>query len=175
MRTRIILATILAASAAVAVAAVAPAHGASGGTPRCTHADLAVWVGVGGGEAAAGHLYYPLEFSNISGHTCHLLGYPGVSAYNRHQVGRAAGRTGATPPTVTLAPRQSGHTTLALTNVGVFDPAVCKPTTAAELHVYPPGARDFIEVPFEVGACRSRAVTYMEVDPVQPRVGIPGF
>jgi hypothetical protein len=41
--------------------------------------------------------------------------------------------------------------------------------------VYPPGARNYAPIYWTFGACRSTAVTFMDVQPVQARVGIPGF
>jgi hypothetical protein len=176
MRTRLISLGVVAVAAAIALAALTPrAHGASGATPRCTVRDLAVWLGDGPGGGSAGHFEYPVEFSNISGHTCHLLGYPGVSAARLHQIGSPADRSGATPQLVTLAPRQTGHTFVQFTDTGVIDPSVCKPTTAEVLRVYPPGARNYAPISWRFGACRSTAVTFMDVQPVQGRVGIPGF
>jgi Protein of unknown function (DUF4232) len=92
-----------------------------------------------------------------------------------HQIGRPADRSGGTPQMVTLAPRQTGHTLVQFTDIGVIDPAVCKPATAEVLRVYPPGARHYAEISWQFGACRSKAVTFMDVQPVQARVGIPGF
>jgi hypothetical protein len=177
MRTRLIGLGLVAVSAAAAIATVAPgAHGASSATPRCRTGDLAVWLGDGPGGGSAGSFTYPLEFSNISGHTCSLFGYPGISAYRAgHRVGRAADRSGATPQTVTLAPRQTGHTLVRFTDVGVINPSVCKPTTADTLRIYPPGARRSTVVGWQFGACRSTSVSFLAVQPLQPRVGIPGF
>jgi hypothetical protein len=177
MRTRLICLGLVAVAAAAAVATLAPgARGASGTTtPRCTVRDLAVWLGDGPGGASAGHVVYPIEFSNISDHTCHLLGFPGVSAARRHQIGLPADRSGGPPQLVTLAPRQTGHTLVQFTDVGVIDPSVCKPTTAEVIRVYPPGARNYAEIDWQFGACRSKSITFMDVQPVQPRVGIPGF
>jgi len=53
---------------------------------------LEVWLGLGVGGGATGSIYYPGEFTNVTGHTCHLFGFPGVSAiYNGHQAGSPAG------------------------------------------------------------------------------------
>src|SRR5271156_6250382 len=48
--------------------------------PRCSASDLGVWLAVDQGNGTAGTSYYPLEFTNLSHHTCYLYGYPGVSA-----------------------------------------------------------------------------------------------
>ena len=176
MRTRLISLGVVAVAAAIGLAAVTPrAHGASGATPRCTVRDLAVWLGDGPGGASAGHDEYPVEFSNISGHTCHLLGYPGVSAARLHQIGSPADRSGATPQMVTLAPRQTGHTFVQFTDTGVIDPSVCQARDRGGVAGVSAGARNYALIYWEFGACRSTAVTFMDVQPVQARVGIPGF
>ena len=50
--------------------------------PVCTTANLSVWVNISEGNGAAGTIFYPLEFTNTSNHTCRTWGYPGVSALN---------------------------------------------------------------------------------------------
>ena len=67
--------------------------------PVCSTANLVVWVNVDEGQGAAGTWYYPLEFTNISNHTCRVWGYPGVSATdaNGKQLGDAAGRQNICP------------------------------------------------------------------------------
>src|SRR5437763_504268 len=82
-----------AAAWATSSASAAPAAPAAS-TPRCTAADLSVWLNVGEESAAAGTYYFPLEFTNVSNRACHLFGYPGVSAINGNgkQLGNAAGR-----------------------------------------------------------------------------------
>src|SRR6476646_1031817 len=71
---------------------------ASASTPRCTSSALAVWLGLGEGGGSAGGVVYPLELTNISGTSCHLRGFPGVSAWAGHQLGSTAGRDHAVPP-----------------------------------------------------------------------------
>ena len=83
-----------------------------------------MWLGLGVGGGAAGSIYYPVEFTNVTGHTCHLFGFPGVSAiYNGHQAGSPAG-WGTSPffpkRTVTLAPGATAHTVLRIANVTRF-------------------------------------------------------
>src|SRR5204863_80686 len=101
---RAIAGTLVATLAAVPLA-VSSTAGAANAVPRCTTRGLEVWLGVRGGGAAAGSTFYPMEFSNLSRHTCQLFGFPGVSAEKGgHQVGRPAGRDNSTPHTVTLHP-----------------------------------------------------------------------
>src|ERR1700736_3708798 len=84
-------AAALCALTVLAAAGVAVA-GASG-VPRCTTADLVVWLDTQG-NGAAGSSYYSLELTNLSGRRCTVSGYPGVTAVNLagHQLGRAATR-----------------------------------------------------------------------------------
>jgi len=171
---RAIAGTLVAALAAVPLALSSTA-GAAGTTPRCTTRGLEVWLGVGGGGAAAGSTFYPMEFSNVSSHTCQLFGFPGVSAEKAgHQVGRPAGRDNSTPHTVTLHPGTTAHVVLQITDVGVFTPSACKPVTADTLRVFPPGATRAARIPFRFRACSASGPVFLHVTPVQPKVGIPG-
>jgi hypothetical protein len=117
-----------------------------------------------------------LEFTNVSGHTCHLYGFPGVSAeVAGNQVGSAAGRDHSVPArTVTLRNRATAHSFLQITDVSAFPPASCKPVTAGGLTVYPPGAFTAAHVPFRFRACSAKGPVFLSVKTVQPRVGIPG-
>ena len=40
----------------------------SAAVPACTAADLGAWVAVDQGNGAAGSIYYPLQFTNLSRH-----------------------------------------------------------------------------------------------------------
>ena len=68
------------------------------GTPRCTAADLSVWVNLGEANAAAGTAFYPLEFTNIEQArpvTCSgTRACPRLNATGK-QLGDAAGRNRA--------------------------------------------------------------------------------
>ena len=93
MRTSILLALVTGALMTGSTTA-----GAAAATPRCTTAALEVWLGVGGGGGQAGSVSYPMELTNVSGHTCHLFGFPGVSAEAAgHQLGSAARRDHSAP------------------------------------------------------------------------------
>lgn len=168
----------LAAVAAVLLTAstTAGAQTATATTPRCTTAELEVWLGVGGGGGQAGSIAYPMELTNVSGHTCHLFGFPGVSAeVAGHQVGSAAGRDHSAPEhTVTLRAGATAHTVLQIADVSAFPASSCKPVTAGGLTVYPPGAVNAAQIPFRFRACSANGPRFLSVEPVQPRVGIPG-
>jgi hypothetical protein len=164
------------AGAVLAASATAGAQTAASTTPRCKTRSLSVWLGVGSGGGQAGGIVYPLEFTNVSGHTCQLYGFPGVSAERAGgQVGSAAGRDHSLPArAVTLRNRATAHTFLQITDVSAFPPASCNAVTADGITVYPPGARTAAEIPFRFRACSAKGPVFLSVKTVQPRVGIPG-
>ena len=144
--------------------------------PRCTASDLGVWLAVDQGNGAAGTVYYPLEFTNLSHHTCYLFGYPGVSAldHNGHQLGSPASwgsRAGAR--IVNLAPGATAHTILAYHDVAVSTEPGCDPVnTAAFLLVYPPGQRSATRAAFSFEACSHAGPIWMSItEPIIPGVG----
>jgi hypothetical protein len=158
-------------SGTTTAAALTPAN-----TPRCTTSALAVWLGLGEGNAAAGSTYYPIELTNISGRSCHVFGFPGVSAWNQHQVGAAAQRNRSTTPrTLVLAPGDTAHTLLQITDVANFPSSRCGQVTALGLKVIPPDERTAQGIPFSFPACTRTGVTFLSVQPLQPGVGIPGY
>ena len=133
--TRRITAVIAAASATGLIAVSASAAGSSGAVlasdtartaatavPACAAADLGAWVAVSQSDGAAGSVFYPLQFTNLSRHACAMRGFPGVSAVDRHghQLGSPAGRDHARPVrTVVLAPGATAHAILRYGDVTV--------------------------------------------------------
>src|ERR1700761_2624966 len=73
------------ASSAASSASASPAGKTASSLiiPRCTASELAVWVNANSADGTAGTTFYHLDFTNISGKTCHLYSYPGVTAVNR--------------------------------------------------------------------------------------------
>jgi Protein of unknown function (DUF4232) len=65
----------------MALAATAgPAHAAPRVTaPGCETPGLVIWLDTDGG-GTAGSVYYNLEFTNLSGHSCTLNGFPYINA-----------------------------------------------------------------------------------------------
>jgi hypothetical protein len=161
----------LAATAGSVVVLGAGAAAASGsaraaGAPACQTAGLVVWLSNGSG--AAGSVFYTMNFTNLSGHTCTLRGYPGVSAINLSggQVGAAATRgTGKKVKTVRLAGNATATTTLRVVDAGNFKPSTCRPTTAAGLRVFPPNQTASKLVPLPFGVCTHGAST-LSIQPV---------
>jgi predicted small lipoprotein YifL len=149
------------------------AVGSSGGggvvaTPTCTTPELAIRLGTNG-SGAAGSTYYPLNFTNRSGHPCTLTGYPGVSAVNGSggQLGSAAGRnTSTAAKALTLANGATATSTLQIADVGNYPTATCQPTTAAGLRVYAPNQTSAVRVAFSFSACAKAGPVYLHVSAV---------
>ena len=51
-----------------------------------------IWSSNGAGGGTAGSVFYKVRFTDLSGHTCTLMGFPKVSAVNLvgKQIGAAA-------------------------------------------------------------------------------------
>ena len=109
----------------------------------------ALKITMGRGDGAAGSIYYPLEFTNASGVTCTMYGYPGVAFVTRPG-DTAAGATVLGAPAVresnitgkpvTLVPGATAHASLRVQVAQSYPVAVCKPVTGRWLQVYPPGS-----------------------------------
>ena len=112
--------------------------------PACTAGDLGAWVAVTQGNGAAGSIFYPLQFTNLSRHACAMRGFPGVSAIDRngHQLGSPASWDHVVPArTVVLAPGATAHTILRWSDVEVTTAPGCHPVFSTfELRIYPPGS-----------------------------------
>jgi hypothetical protein len=185
--TRRVVAIAAAAVAGLALSTAAYATTSSGTSsatastaavsiPRCTASNLGVWLAVDQGNGAAGTIYYPLEFTNLSHHTCYLFGYPGVSALDRngHQLGSPASRGSLRGAhIVNLAPGATAHTLLAYHDVAVSTEPGCHPVnSAANLRVYPPGQRRATDAAFSFEACSHAGPIWMSLtEPIVPGVG----
>ncbi|MGD0241433.1 MAG: DUF4232 domain-containing protein [Streptosporangiaceae bacterium] len=186
--TRRIIAVVIAASAAGLIATAASAAGSSGAVlasdtarttatavPACTAADLGAWVAVTQGNGAAGSIFYPLQFTNLSRHACAMRGFPGVSAIDRngHQLGSPAGWDHVVPArTVVLAPGATAHTILRWSDVEVTTAPGCHPVFSTfELRIYPPGQRQATYAAFDLEACSHAGPVYLDVEPILPGVG----
>jgi hypothetical protein len=170
---------VLAAATVACAAALAPAAaGASVGphqagaapaaTPSCATSGLDIWLNTQG-NGAAGTTYFHLEITNLSGSTCTLFGYPGVSGVTLTgtQLGSAANRNGQTPHTVTLTNGDTVHALLAIHEAGAFPPPQCHMVTAAGLRVYPPNQTQSKVAPFPFDACSKSGPLYLTIAPVQ--------
>jgi hypothetical protein len=137
--------------------------------PRCASSGLVIWLDTNG-NGAAGSTFYSLELTNLSGRTCTLAGYPGVSAVNLRgrQLGSSAKRdTSRRPRTITLAAGASAIATLRIVDAGNFSASACRPVTAAGLRVFPPNQTASKVVPFPFGACSRTGPGYLSVQAVR--------
>ncbi|HEX5407386.1 MAG TPA: DUF4232 domain-containing protein [Pseudonocardiaceae bacterium] len=127
------------AAGTTTTAAPAGGGGETGGTAECKPANLK--LSLGSGDAAAGHIYQALRFTNVSKVNCVIVGFPGLSYVTGDsgtQVGRPAERDGAIGAQITLHPGQVASTVVTETDIDVFDASACKPTATRGFRVYPP-------------------------------------
>jgi hypothetical protein len=164
------------APAALTSARDATKQHAARGTPRCVMSRLHITVGTAASTGAAlGVTRYRLEFTNVSGATCALSGYPQVAAYRDDgtQVGNAAALdTAVAARRVVLAPGASAHAAVIASVV----PGACHPVMAAGLRVVPPGQPDARYIGHALKACSAaglRSPVFLRVRAVQPGTGIP--
>jgi hypothetical protein len=160
------------ASASPSTAPSSPAQGTSHTAPAgpqpCASRDLGVRTGQG--EGAAGSTYIQIVFTNNSGATCTLFGYPGVALAGGnpvHQIGVAADENAATPrQLVTLGPGAVASAQLRIVSAQNFPAARCHQAAAAYLQVYPPNQTTPIYVKYSSTAC-SKPVHLLTVDVVK--------
>ena len=171
---------LIAASAAVAAGSSSPVLAAetspaAPAAPACTADDLGAWVAVSQSDGAAGTIFFPLQFTNLSRHACAMRGFPGVSAVDRnlHQLGSPASRDHVIPVrTVVLAPGATAHTILGYGDVEVTTAPGCHPTFRTfELRIYPPGQYRPTYAAFDLEVCSHAGPVYMGIGPVQAGVG----
>jgi Domain of unknown function (DUF4232) len=167
---------LIVATAAFATTTAGTARASASSVPRCTAFGLGVWLAVGQGNGAAGTIYYPLEFTNLSGHRCSLFGFPGVSAINAQgrQLGSSANWDHTrTPHTVILAPGATAHTLLAYHDAVVTTEPGCDPVnTAVLLRVFPPGRHSATDAFYDLQSCSHAGPRYLSVvGPIIPGVG----
>jgi len=178
------VAAVAATGAAIVIPTVALASSGSANAPsnataasHCPRGFLTSWIGVPG-SGATGSTYYQLEISNVSGTTCSLYGFPGVSAIKAGggRLGSPAGRDHSySELRVTLAPHTTAHVVLQIADVGNYSSSACHPTTAAGLRVYAPGDFASMVIPFQFRACARSGPVYLHVSPTIARTGIPGY
>ena len=141
----------------------------------CTASDLGAWVAVTQGNGAAGSIFYPLQFTNLSRHACAMRGFPGVSAIDRngHQLGSPASWDHALPArTVVLAPGATAHSILRWSDATVATSPGCHPVSSPfELRIYPPGQYRATYAAFGLKACSHAGPAYLGVETIQPGVG----
>jgi hypothetical protein len=128
-------------------------------------------------QGAAGSVYQTIDFTNISGKTCTLYGYPGVALATGSpvtQVGAAATRSDTVAPTlVTLAAGQSANATLQITQALNYPTAKCDPVATTYLQIYPPNQTTPIYLAYKSTGCKEASVKLLTIGVVQPGAGNP--
>jgi hypothetical protein len=149
---------------------------AAAGPPGCATRDLQAKAGVS--QGAAGSIYQVIVFTNISGTTCTMYGYPGVSLAAGSpvtQVGQAAARsTQAGPSVVTLAPGKNANALLRITQALNYPTAKCTPTKTTYLEIYPPNQTTPTYLAYQSTGCASKAVNILMISVVQAGAGSGG-
>jgi len=172
-----------AAPASPHTASVPPATGTGTATPggQCPASALHATVHAMAGGAAAGTTYVPVTFTNVSGSTCVLYGFPGVSwvtGQGGSQLGDAASRQATdSPVTVTLATGGTAHAWLGVADAGNFPPAQCHQVTAHWLKIYPPDQYSALYAGFTAQVCSARITggsTPLTVTPVRSGPPVAG-
>ncbi len=130
-------------------ATTASATPSNGAGSTCLTSGLSVHLGAA--QGAAGSTYQPIVFTNTSGHTCTLYGYPGVAFTNSHtgqQVGAPASRNPQHPPRlVNLAPGASASAVLQIVDPFNYPTATCQPQPVTAVRIYPPGNTTATDLP----------------------------
>lgn len=167
-----------ASPASSATAVSSPSAGATSpavaGTPACATSDLRVSAGLA--QGAAGSVYQVLDFTNISGSSCTVFGYPGVSQTTAKaqdtQVGQAASRSSAAAAgVVTLAPGKMANALLRITQAENYPAARCHPVTAHYLQIFPPDQRAPIYLTYRSTGCAVAAVNLLTIGVLQAGSG----
>jgi hypothetical protein len=156
--------------------------GAAGaaGLAACRAASLRVTVNASQAGGAAGSIYYPVDFTNVSHSACAMYGYPGISFVTTgggagRQIGAAAQRNpafGKLP--VRLDAGGQAHAWLQVAQAGNYPESACRPVRAHWLRVFAPGQTvpSFVNRGFD--ACASAAVPLLIVMPIRAGLGIQG-
>jgi hypothetical protein len=148
-------------------AVVAPSS--APGTPAC--ATSALQVKLGSSDGYAGGVYVLIDFTNTSGGTCTLFGYPGVSLVTGppyKQIGLAAKRSAnSSKKLVTLAAGATANAQLQIVDALNFPSASCGPTKATALKIYPPNQTEPVYLPNTSTGC-SKPVQIMYIGTVRP-------
>jgi hypothetical protein len=152
--------------------AVVASSSPAAGTSAC--ATSALRVKLGASDGYAGGTYQTIDFTNTSGSSCTMTGYPGVSLVTGppyQQLGLAAKRSTSTPATtVTLAPGATANAVVQIVDALNFPSPSCQPAKAAALKVFPPDQFTAVYLPDTSYGC-GQSVQTLYIAPVRPGSG----
>ncbi|MEU6267191.1 DUF4232 domain-containing protein [Saccharopolyspora shandongensis] len=133
-------------------------QGSSGSAGSSTRQDCGVDVlklTMGESDGAAGHIYAPIQFTNIGSTTCTLSSAPGVSYVGSggRQIGEPAKRVIKDRPVISLAPGDTASAPFLFSPVAHMNPEDCAAEAAEGLRVYPPNSKAamFLPLPGAMG------------------------
>jgi Domain of unknown function (DUF4232) len=139
------------------------------GPPACPNGSLQLKLGLAQGYA--GGTYQVIDFTNTSGATCTLYGYPGVSLVSGPpyaQIGLAAKRTSTTPvKQITLAPGATANAVVQIVDALNFPTNTVKSTN---MRVFPPNQTISVSLPYASYGC-SKSVQTLFIAAVQAGSG----
>ncbi|GAB7003146.1 hypothetical protein JCM18899A_06170 [Nocardioides sp. AN3] len=152
---------VVATAAALLVPTTASARATS--VPECRSSDLRASFAADGGAAASrfGHL----RLRNVSGRTCVLQGYGGLSLVghgNGTQIGAAATRTPSARPRVTLEPGERAASLVEITSPDPFPRTTCRRRHADGFRVYVPDSHVAKFVPFPTVTCANPMLVMLQ-------------
>lgn len=156
-------------------AADAAAPAAHRDPAACKTSGLDVWAAANRGSAYAGGYYDTVYVTNMSGHTCTVLGHAGISAVglSGKEIGSPAGWVGPTPKLVTLAQDATAAILVQVGDPANYGSTCLQPGThpgqvplAAGLRVYPPGQTTSRVATLPVLACYHRGPVWLHVGPL---------
>ena len=173
MKTRLLLAPLVAAALLVAAVLATPA--AEAAVKPCSASNLVVWAGEEPGGGAAGSVFYRVEFTNLSSQACTIAGFPTVSAVNLK--GRRIGATATHSPgkkvgAVKLAQGQTATAQLQIVEALNYPTDKCKPTWAAGLRIGIPGGSGSKVAPLAFQACALTASQILSVGAINATVTV---
>lgn len=151
-------------------ATTTPASTPPAALAECTTAGVRVAVGTT--QGAAGTIYYNIDFTNVSGSSCLLQGFPGISLVSAgstagSQIGADAKRNSLTAPRlITLAPGRTAHAMLGISEAGAFPTSKCHPVTAHWLKVFPPDQTVAAYVSLSTQTCASTSEPTMHISAI---------
>jgi hypothetical protein len=167
MKTRLLLAPLVAFALLAAAALAAPTAGAA--AKACNASKLVVWAGEEPGGGTAGSVFYRIEFTNLGSSTCSLFGFPIVAAVNLNgkQVGAPATHMpGKKVKAIKIAQGQTATAQLRIVEAGNFSPNECKPTWAAGLRIGIPGGLGTKTAPLAFQTCALTSAQILSVGAV---------
>ena len=142
------------------------------GPPACPNGSLQLKLGLGQGYA--GGIYQVIDFTNTSGATCTLYGYPGVSLVSGPpyaQIGLAAKRTTTTPvKQITLAPGTTANAVVQIVDALNFPTNTCSPVKSTNMRVFPPNQTISVYLRYASYGC-SKSVQTLFIAAVQAGSG----